>query len=253
MPTGMPDPMRAARDVGGQRADHQASTARSCSRLIVPLEQSQWRAEGVPLVRISAPASIRRRRRRTRPCMVWPSPVKGFQQMASVMRGVAHDATPILSMGVSGYGMEGRCVERCPAGALVAARGCASSPGTSLRWPVRLPRLLGWPRDNTPDVVCLHARTGGPEDQRSRVDIEGRATAPTSAASAPTTAAILVREGVVAEHVTMGLAGFEDQTADLGDSRRRAHRLRLCAERPVVGATSTSTSSPWVGATSALL
>ena len=76
---------------------------------------------------------------------------------------------------------------------------------------VRLPRLLGWLATNTPDVVCLQ-ETKLEDAKFPLIDIEAAGyRAHYCGQRTYNGVAILVREGLVAEHVTMGLAGFEDQ------------------------------------------
>ncbi len=76
---------------------------------------------------------------------------------------------------------------------------------------VRLPRLLGWLAVNTPDVVCLQ-ETKLEDAKFPQIDIEAAGyKAHVFGQRTYNGVAILVREGLVAENVTMGLPEFEDQ------------------------------------------
>jgi exodeoxyribonuclease-3 len=76
---------------------------------------------------------------------------------------------------------------------------------------VRLPRLLGWLAVNTPDVVCLQ-ETKLEDAKFPHIDIEAAGyKAHTLGQRTYNGVAILVRDGLVAENVTMGLPEFEDQ------------------------------------------
>jgi exodeoxyribonuclease III len=76
---------------------------------------------------------------------------------------------------------------------------------------VRLPRLLGWLAVHTPDVVCLQ-ETKLEDAKFPHIDIEAAGyKAHTFGQRTYNGVAILVRDGLVAENVTMGLPEFEDQ------------------------------------------
>ena len=80
---------------------------------------------------------------------------------------------------------------------------------------VRLPRLLGWLAVNTPDVVCLQ-ETKLEDAKFPRIDIEAAGYQPHFLGQRTYNGvAILVRDGLVAENVTMGLPEFEDQKRKL--------------------------------------
>ena len=102
---------------------------------------------------------------------------------------------------------------------------------------VRLPRLLALARGEhaRTSSACRKpsSRTRGSRTSRSR----RRATRPTRSASARTTASrSSFAKASLHENVTMGLAGVRGPEApDRRDGGRRAHRLRVRAEWPVVG------------------
>lgn len=76
---------------------------------------------------------------------------------------------------------------------------------------VRLPRLAGWLAVNAPDVVCLQ-ETKLEDAKFPHIEIEAAGyRAYTCGQRTYNGVAILVREGLVAENVTMGLPEFEDQ------------------------------------------
>ena len=76
---------------------------------------------------------------------------------------------------------------------------------------VRLPRLLSWLAANTPDVVCLQ-ETKLEDAKFPLLDFEAAGyRALVCGQRTYNGVAIVVREGLAVEDVTMGLAGFEDQ------------------------------------------
>jgi exodeoxyribonuclease-3 len=76
---------------------------------------------------------------------------------------------------------------------------------------VRLPRLLGWLAVNAPDVVCLQ-ETKLEDAKFPHVDLEAAGyRAHVCGQRTYNGVALLVRDGLVAEDVATGLAGFEDQ------------------------------------------
>ena len=76
---------------------------------------------------------------------------------------------------------------------------------------VRLPRLLGWLALNAPDVVCLQ-ETKLEDAKFPHIDFEAAGyRAHVLGQRTYNGVAILVRDGLVAEDITMGLPGFEEQ------------------------------------------